>query len=567
MGLVALGLYQVVATGSLLQRAAYDLRVVSQNLADGRSQAAERSLGFAQANASSARRKASGPLLWLGERVPFFGDDVQALRTAASVMDDLAQDTLPDLVEAGRSISPAALRPSKGRVELEPIKRVAPVLDVAAAEVERASERVAVIDPAELSGGLRKPMLDLQEQLRGAAALARRGALAARLMPAMLGDKGARTYALITQNNAEVRSTGGIPGSVAIVRANRGFVQIVEQGNEGEFGFWDPPVVPPTAEERALYGDLIATYPQDVTFTPDFPRAAQILHAMWQRKRGQSLDGVLSVDPVAMSYILYGTGPVKLPDGGLLQPYNVVSTLLNLIYLAQPNFEAQDDFFELVGRTIFNTVRAGTGRPTAVLDGLTLAVDERRILVWSAHPDEQSLLEGTPISGDMPRRATVHPQVGMYLNDAASDKMSFYLDYKVDVKPRTCNSDGSQVLDVKLTMKSSAPTDIAEFGRPLAPGPLPGPELGTIRTTANLYAPFGGRVLEATLEEQDAPAGDFRHLGRPVSSVTLDVKPQQSRVVEYSVLTGPDQRGDVELRTTPAALGMGRGTVGQSACN
>ena len=51
---------------------------------------------------------------------------------------------------------------------------------------------------------------------------------------------------------------------------------------------------------------------QDVNLTPDFPTAAATAQAMWERKTGQHVDGVLSLDPVALGYILDATGPVKI---------------------------------------------------------------------------------------------------------------------------------------------------------------------------------------------------------------------------------------------------------------
>ncbi len=89
---------------------------------------------------------------------------------------------------------------------------------------------------------------------------------------------------------------------------------IVEQDNEGGFGFdRQTAVLPLTSEEEALYGKTMGIFPQSVNLTPDFPRSAQLLHAMWEERRGRSLDGILSIDPVAMSYVLTATGSLPFP--------------------------------------------------------------------------------------------------------------------------------------------------------------------------------------------------------------------------------------------------------------
>jgi hypothetical protein len=422
---------------------------------------------------------------------------------------------------------------------------------------------------AELSGRLQTPMSRIQEELKGAAALSRRGAMAAELMPPMLGADGPRTYALVTQNNAEIRSTGGIPGAVAIIRANKGALTIVQQGTEALFGFWPKPVVPLSAEERALYGDGLGSYPQDVNFTPDFPRSAEILGAMWKKKQGQTLDGILSVDPVAISYILDATGPVAYPGTKLMMdPNGLVAALENSIYIVKPrDYNGQDDVFKKTGKAVFNVLVAGRGEPGKVLDNLTAATNEGRAFIWSSHPEEQKLIGETTIGGAMPTKATRSPQLGFYLNDAASDKMSFYLDYKADVTPQRCNANGSQLLEVKLTMKSTAPSNIKTFAYTLVAPDHPRDLYGVIRTTVDLYAPFEGRVLDSELDGDPVPMGDFRHFGRRVSSFTLDVKPGETRTVRFTVITGAHQTGEVDLHTSPSALGTGMGRVAHSACN
>lgn len=569
MGVVVIGAYQVLSSGSLMQQAAVDLQTVSSNVSEGRQDVALRNLELARDHASSARTRTRGPIVWLGSKLPWVGDDVSAVRAASEVMDQLANDSLPKLIEASRSLSPEALRPKRGRVDLEPIKAVEPLVTSVAADVLAARDRMATFEVAGLVDQLQGPMANLQRQLGKAAGLTQRGALAVQLLPPMLGDEEPRTYALITQNNAEIRSLGGITGAVAIVRARDGRVEMLRQGNEQDFGVWPRPVVDLTDEELALFGDRLAAYPQNAVMTPDFPRSAEILQAMWRKKHGKELDGVVSIDPVAMSYLLRATGPTVLPNGTKLEASKLVAGLENFVYILQPDYVLQDVYFAMVGRSIFDTVVEGQGDPDALLDELTKAVSERRVLVWSAKPEEQALLAGTPISGDVPRAASRTPDLAVYMNDASSDKMSFYLDYRVDVEPRTCHDDGSQTLDVTLSMRSTAPKNILEFADRLVfkGGYAGAPKLGSVRTTVLLYAPFAGRVLEATLEGADAPTSELTHLGRRVTSISLDLRPQQTRIVDFEIRTGPDQQGEVQLRTSPAAQGTGRGAVASSACS
>jgi len=61
-------------------------------------------------------------------------------------------------------------------------------------------------------------------------------------------------------------------------------VTVVEQLAGGSLGNLTGPVLPLTAEEQALFGDGLGIYMQDVTFTPDFPRSAQLARALWRQQ-------------------------------------------------------------------------------------------------------------------------------------------------------------------------------------------------------------------------------------------------------------------------------------------
>ena len=131
----------------------------------------------------------------------------------------------------------------------------------------------------------------------------------------MLGADGQRTYLVAFQNPAELRATGGIFGSFAVLSADHGKLTITDQGAASRtLGTFDPGLTDIGSNERALYGDVMAQYPQDVNFTPDFPTAAMLFANMYQVRTGVAVDGVLAIDPVALSYTLQGASPGSMSD-------------------------------------------------------------------------------------------------------------------------------------------------------------------------------------------------------------------------------------------------------------
>ena len=148
----------------------------------------------------------------------------------------------------------------------------------------------------------------------------------------MLGASGPRNYLLLFQNPAELRATGGIPGAVALVHTENGKISLTQQASSADFPHYTPSVLELPLETRGLYGNIVGEYLQDVTMTPYFPLSGQLAREMWKRQFGTEVDGVLSMDPVTLSYLLRATGPIALPTGDTLTSDNAVKLLLSDVY-------------------------------------------------------------------------------------------------------------------------------------------------------------------------------------------------------------------------------------------
>lgn len=557
--------YQAMQARDALNQANAQLATLTQAVTTGDATAAQQSLYDMQKATLTAQRNTGGPAWWLASKAPIIGNDVTAVRTVTDVVDDVAQVVLPRLVDASASLSPTDLQPVDDRIRLGGIERVAPMLVTAHRSLVDDVAQVEALNPDALMQQIASPVNLLKDKLAKAASLTDSASKAAKLIPPMLGADGKRTYLMLFQNNAEIRATGGIPGAITTLTADRGVITLGKQGSAGLLGSYDKPVLPLTAAERQLFTDNLGIYPADITFTPNFPRTAQLAQAMWQGSTGQTLDGVLSADPVALSYLLKGTGPITPAGGQELTAGNAVQVLLNQIYLDQPNPELQNAFFADAARQGFASVMSGQGNPRAVFDGIIKAVKERRILLWSDHPKEESQLAQTPLSGALPTARSSSPQVGVYLNDGTGAKMDYYLDYDVAVASSSCSSTDVQTLRVTVTMTSTAPADAGSL--PVsAVGPGFGAPAGSIRTNVLVYAPIGGGIRHATIDGKPLISASSNQAGRPVAAQTVDLTPGQSHKLKFSVTSGVHQPGTPEVITTPGLPGKATTHVAASAC-
>jgi hypothetical protein len=557
--------YQALKAKTALEQVASDFETLKGQLSSGDESGARATLAEAQQHARDAAGSTRGPGWWLSARIPQIGPNVRAVRSVAVVADSLASDVLPDVLDASSTLSPQRLKPVKGRIDLAPIRASAPIVERAATGLAAENDRVQKIDVAPLAPQIAAPVEELQAKIAEAATLADRGSRAVRLLPDMLGDSGPRRYLFLFQNNAEIRSTGGIPGAFASLTARDGRLTLGRQDDAGTLRSFRRSPTPLTSEEKALFGTGLGTYFQDVNFTPDFPRTAQLVSRMYERRTGRPVDGVVSVDPIALSHVLVGTGPVQTVGRQTLTTDNVVELLLSSVYAEIPDPSRQNAFFNAVARDVFKAVSSGAGSPRTVLQNLATSASERRLLLWSAHPEEQRILAPTALAGGLETGVTEDPQVGVYFNAALPYKLDYYLDYDTSVSSTRCVN-GRQELKVTVDLSSRVPPTFKKLSQYVAPD-VPQFKRGSIVTTMYFFAPVGGSVQQLTVDGEKQEFAPQRLESRPVFARTVAIKPGRSSTVTVDVLAGRGQTGTPDLRVTPGVRSTGIGTVSDSACS
>ena len=515
----------------------------------------------AMRDATGRAASTSDGVLWrAAAKLPLMGDDIDAVRSVSDVLDRVSTEALPPIVDVSDRLNANAFSPHDGKIDLDVVKEIAPAVSSAKAALTSARTELDAIGTDGLVGELGGSVTTLKDSIDSAVSAADAGDVAARLLPSMLGDEGTRRYLLIVQNNAEVRATGGIPGSFALITASRGKLTMGLQGGIKDLLPFGDDVVPLTTDEKTVFTPQLVRDIRNITQTPDFPRSAEIGRAMAAKGLDTEVDGVISVDPAAMSYILGGTGPVTVPPGVQLNQTNAVELLLNTIYLRLPDPVQQDEAFERAARGVFDAVTAGTGSSRAMISGLVRAADENRLMVWSSHREEQDLIGSTGISGAFPAGGGGSPHVGVYFGASSASKLQYYFDFAPDATATRCLEGGRQEITVRTTVTSSVPD-----GLPVAVTGGSEPP-GVMDLFAWLYAPTGGRFTDIRLDDESVPITTAALAGRPETSVPITLEPGETRTLTATMVTGPDQRASGILSTTPGVRTTDNDTNIRTAC-
>jgi hypothetical protein len=494
----------------------------------------------------------SDPGWRLAELMPIVGADLAAVRRVASSADLVARDAVPPLLELAGAVEGGGLLPHDGRIDLAALAAVTPAITAADASL---AEAVDILDEADGSGLV--PPVDeavarMRDLIGGVAEPVSAAAAATDVLPGLLGADGPRDYLLVVQNNAELRATGGIPGAVAVIHVDEGMLRLGVQSTAFSF---PAPAAATTPAEQVLYGDNFTRYLQNVTMTPDFARTGELARTLWERRTGLAVDGVIAVDPVALAAVLDATGPIALPDGTTLDAGGAVQTLLSDTYARFPVTADQDAFFAAAAAAVFERVVAGGYSSRALLAGLAEAAGERRILAWSAHPEEQAVIAGTAAAGEVPASDETTTAFGVYFVDNTEGKMSFYLASEIRVRSATCRADGRPDFEVAVALESTAPADAAAVLPPYVLGGRHGLAVlpGQVRTTVFVFAPGDSGVWDAVRDGSSQAFVASAYRGHQVAGLTVALDPGERTVVTFRVLGAAGAPLPVRVDHTPAA--------------
>ena len=349
--------------------------------------------------------------------------------------------------------------------------------------------------------------------------------------PLLLGSDRPKKYLIAFQNSAEARGTGGIIGAFAVVEVNKGKISVIKTGSNEILRWIDEIPIAMPDEFKALYGSDPAIW-QNSNLSPHFPYGAKIWLALWKKQFGQSLDGVIAVDPTALSYILKATGPITLPSGKVLTSENLVSETLSRAYKEyEGDNEARKQYLVEIINATFKELLEGSFNKLQMARALQQGVIENRILVYSTEPDVESELATTRLAGAM--ETTPSNEFRVVVQNTDASKLDYYLDRALSIRSLGCGA--SAQVEVSVTVKNSLASGLnlpayvltrADKGRAKTV------VAGQHRFKLFIYGPPNATLLHANRSSTTASAGGVAtERGRPILVADIDLPPGGSERV------------------------------------
>ncbi|MGH7686706.1 MAG: DUF4012 domain-containing protein [Candidatus Dormibacteria bacterium] len=436
------------------------------HLSADRLSAAEQHLQQAQQDFTSRSELLQrGWLAQLATHLPWISDQVtgtDALRGAGAAGTRVALDIVRMAQQVVAGGGDASASPLQRVVTLSVRNRTQ--IQSAQADLATLQHALGAVPHATLVGPLesaRQTLLkDGNELTNGAGpALTILGAL-----PAAIGP-GSHRYLILLENPGEERPSGGYIGAVGVVEFADGRLTHIAFQDSATYQAPVPPLPIPDALDRYLFHGAPFSL-EDANWSPDFPSAMADVEKFYTADTGQTVDGDISVDPIAIQYLLQLLGPVSVPPyPQLITSTNALTELNYISNRARPG-DPGKAFLAPFGQLVTqDMLQAPVAQLPGLAGALQRAAQEKHVVAYFHQAGLEQLLTGAGLSGAV--RPVTSDSVMVDDANLSGTKGDLFVkrQYALDVR---VDADGSATDTLTLTYTNPKVTDPAD--QALLPG-------------------------------------------------------------------------------------------------
>ena len=496
---------------------------------------------------------AHGGLWNTAAKMPFISSDISTVQGMTVAINDIVQDSIPQFVNVLKTLNDAQITNGDNGVNLQPIIEAVEPLKKANASFQQQVRDYDALPTPSISM-IRSAYDKGETQLNDLADRVNALSNTFQILPTLLGDGQQRTYAVMAMTPSEMRSSGGLIGSVGELTTSNGTVHIGDFRPNGDylpFGIGDH-----SADMKRVFtdeGPLHMSFDiRDLAVFPNTADSAVAMQSVWNRTpwgRNMPLDGVIMVDPVFLQQLIAINGNVTLPDGTVLTGDNTAEFLMNTVYQKYPENETDALFGVVAGqamKSMFSHMDMGKLYKTGEMLG-TMA-KSRHFTMYAFDEHIEQGIQSAGFTGQTPSSET-DPSVGIYLTEQNPSKMGWYI--KRDAKIQRVNCDDGDLYHVEFTIRNTMTEEEAK-ALPMYITGNNSNNTGKAMEKILFYAPQGGSI------------SNLMQLGGKVDAVketTIDgvnayetyvqVNPGQMATFTFDVRVSPKASAPLIIDQTP----------------
>lgn len=400
---------------------------------------------------------AHGGLWNTAAKMPFIGSDISTVQGMTAAINDIVQDSIPQFVNVLKTLNDAQIANGDNGVNLQPIIDAVEPLKKANASFQQQVRDYDALPTPSISM-IRSAYDKGETQLNDLADRVNELSNTFQILPTLLGDGQQRTYAVMAMTPSEMRSSGGLIGSVGDLTTSNGTVHIGDFRSNGDYlpyGIGDH-----SEDMKRVFtdeGPLHMSFDiRDLAVFPNTADSAVAMQSVWNRTpwgQGVPLDGVIMVDPVFLQQLIAINGNVTLPDGTVLTGENTAEFLMNTVYQKYPENETDVLFGVVAGqamKSMFSHMDMGKLYKTGEMLG-TMAKG-RHFTMYAFDEHIEQGIQAAGFTGQTPSSET-DPSVGIYLTEQNPSKMGWYI--KREAKIQRVNCDDGDLYHVEFMVHNT----------------------------------------------------------------------------------------------------------------
>lgn len=438
---------------------------------------------------------AHGGLWNTAAKMPFIGSDISTVQGMTAAINDIVQDSIPQFVNVLKTLNDAQIANGDNGVNLQPIIDAVEPLKKANASFQQQVRDYDALPTPSISM-IRSAYNKGETQLNDLADRVNALSNTFQILPTLLGDGQQRTYAVMAMTPSEMRSSGGLIGSVGDLTTSNGTVHIGDFRSNGDYlpyGIGDH-----SEDMKRVFtdeGPLHMSFDiRDLAVFPNTADSAVAMQSVWNRTpwgQGVPLDGVIMVDPVFLQQLIAINGNVTLPDGTVLTGENTAEFLMNTVYQKYPENETDVLFGVVAGqamKSMFSHMDMGKLYKTGEMLG-TMAKG-RHFTMYAFDEHIEQGIQAAGFTGQIPSSET-NPSVGIYLTEQNPSKMGWYI--KREAKIQRVNCDDGDLYHVEFMIHNTMTEEEAK-ALPMYITGNNSDNTGKAMEKILFYAPQGGSI-------------------------------------------------------------------------
>lgn len=549
---VAVAVVWGLASGLSLYQGARQLQEARDSLSRAATVLKASDLSEAREHLAAGRDAAGGAATRLGRwwvaplrLVPVAGNNLDAARVMAQAAHDLAAPAGELLDVADEIVHTEEQGAGRGQIPLDYVERLQAPLGLLFTAAEDGVEHVEALDCEELLSPVTRACQRFLEVAGPAVDQVRSGSAIAEVAPALLGRGTPRRYLVFAASYSELRGSGGLLGSWAVMTADDGRLDVGEFRETTELPRPLVSVDGPSSTFERRYGRYAALRDwRNTNMSPHLPEVGAALLELWDDGGGEPVDGIVITSPLVVERMIDHLGPLEVPDVTTLTSGNVRDFIGLYAYAAFDSQAERKDVLGEVAAAAFERMLdvVESNDVMASVEVLQQLVVDGDVQMYVRDEATQQVLEQVGIGGQQPEGDGEFASV--VVNNVAGNKVDYFTTRRIEHTVRLL-TDQTTAAEVAVEFRNEAPT--TGFPKYVLGPATPLVEAGDNLSLVSFYCGQGCTMKGRAEGVRDGGT----EAGLPVWDVVLRIPSGEARRVAYRTETPGGWRREGEQIVVP----------------